>query len=133
MLDAPTIERIVREHSGDLEAASRAVVQAANRAGGEDNITAVLFEMAEGTAPSPEPDERTREMAQPDGDDEDTLHGEQRIEVPATDGHTPSPAIESDTMVVPAAEIEAAVSAPAPEPEAGLGRHLLALAVIVAL
>jgi serine/threonine protein phosphatase PrpC len=146
MVDGDAIEAILRTNRGDLEAASRALVQAANRAGGEDNITAVLFEMAEGSAPGPEPDERTREIAQHGDDDEDTLHGEQRIEVPATDGHTPSPAgpvsNPGDTMVVPAAEIEAAVAAPAQaaaepepdaEPEAGLGRRLLALAVIVAL
>ena len=45
----------------DLDGAAQALVQAANRAGGEDNITAVLFELVEGDGAADEPDERTRE------------------------------------------------------------------------
>jgi serine/threonine protein phosphatase PrpC len=44
MLDDDRIGQILREQRGDLDAASRALVEAANRAGGEDNITVVLFE-----------------------------------------------------------------------------------------
>ncbi|MBA2357324.1 MAG: Stp1/IreP family PP2C-type Ser/Thr phosphatase [Actinobacteria bacterium] len=60
-------------HRGDLDAAARALVDAANRNGGEDNITVVLFELAArlgDTAelpPAPVGPERA--------DDEDTLSG----------------------------------------------------------
>jgi serine/threonine protein phosphatase PrpC len=132
MVDGETIEGILREGRGDLDAAARELVKAANRAGGEDNITAILFEIVEGT-PSGEPDEQTREIALPH-DDEDTLHPE--------DGVMPPPSLEDaepaptavDTMVVPAADIEAAMAAQADEaPQAGIGRRFLALLVIAAL
>jgi protein phosphatase len=126
MVDGERIEQIVRENRHDLDAAARALVHEANRAGGEDNITAVLFEVVEGDAPS-EPDERTRELVTAPPDDEDTLHPE--------DGVEPPPPAASDTMVVPVEEIEAAVAAQEVEeaPQAGIGRRLLALLVILAL
>jgi serine/threonine protein phosphatase PrpC len=135
MVDGETIERILRDGRGDLDTTARELVQAANRAGGEDNITAILFEIVEGTQ-SDEPDEQTREIAVPRGptDDEDTLHPE--------DGVAPPPPLEDaepaptavDTMVVPAADIDAAMSAQADEaPQAGIGRRFLALLVIAAL
>lgn len=46
------------------DAAAEALVDAANRAGGIDNITVVLFEILEGDAPpAPEPDDDTMEQA----------------------------------------------------------------------
>jgi protein phosphatase len=122
MLDATEIERILLEHRADLDGAVKALVQAANRAGGEDNITAVLFEVVGGA----EPDEQTRELVV-SSDEEDTLHPEDGVA-------PPPPAAAVDTMVVPAAEIEAALAEEqeAP-PQAGIGRRLLALAVIIAL
>jgi serine/threonine protein phosphatase PrpC len=112
MVDGLEIEAIMREHRRDLEAAARALVNAANRAGGDDNITAILFELVESATPE-EPDERTREYADrtTSPDEEDTLHPEDRVPVPA----------------------EAAMAVDAPAPQAGLGKRLLALAVIVAL
>ena len=103
MVDGETIEAIVRDNRGDLAAASRALVQAANRAGGDDNITAVLFEMVEGEQPGAgEPDEQTREYAHA-VDDEDTLHPEDGVlPPPARDDETPSAV---DTMVVSAAAV----------------------------
>ncbi len=125
MVSGAVIERVLRENRGDLDAAARSLVKVANRGGGDDNITAVLFEMVEGDAPAAEPDERTREFALPDPDDEDTLHPE--------DGVAPPPP-RDDTMIVPAAEIDAALALQEPEtPQAGLGRRLLALLLIVAL
>jgi PPM family protein phosphatase len=112
MVDGVEIEAIMREHRRDLEGAARSLVNAANRAGGDDNITAILFELVEADGAG-EPDERTREYAdQPTSpDEEDTLHPEDRVPVPP----------------------EAAMAVDAPAPQAGLGRRLLALAVIVAL
>ncbi len=130
MVDAEEIEAVLQGHRSDLDAAAKALVQAANRAGGEDNITALLFELVDGEPT--EPDERTRELVVPI-DEEDTLHPEDGIVPPSpTNGSAPAPA---DTMVVSAADIDAAVAAPElPEPpQAGLGRRLLALAVIAAL
>ena len=137
-VDGGEIEQIISRHRGDLEAGARSLIDAANRGGGEDNITAVLFAVgADG-----EPDERTREYAIPvvhdaSPEDEDTLHPEDNVTLPAEalDGHAPI----DDTMVVSAAalaearESAAAVAAAPTEPEAGLGRRLLASLVILAL
>jgi protein phosphatase len=128
MVDTEQIEAIMKTHRDDLDAAAKGLVQAANRAGGEDNITAVLFELVDGEPSATEPDEATREIRLP-LDDEDTLHPE--------DGVLPPPAApaSTDTMVVAAADIDAAIAASesTESPQAGIGRRLLALAVIVAL
>jgi serine/threonine protein phosphatase PrpC len=118
MVDGTTIEAILREHRANLAEAARSLVLAANRAGGDDNITAILFELVEGADTAGEPDERTREYAT-SPDEEDTLHPEDAV--------APPPAAE--TSVEPAVRQSEETSAP----QAGLGRRLLALAVIVAL
>jgi PPM family protein phosphatase len=134
MVEFQDIEAILRKHRADLESASRALIQAANRGGGEDNITAVLFAVEDGEPGdhAGTPDEHTRERAQLP-EEEDTLHPEDGIA-------PPPPAPAGDTMVVPASEIEAAVAPQAgaesvePDaPQAGIGRRLLALLVILAL
>jgi PPM family protein phosphatase len=144
MVDFHDIEEILRGHRSDLAGASRALIHAANRSGGEDNITAVLFAVDEGeaeTAPS-EPDEQTRELAVP-LEEEDTLHPEDGVQPPpvATE-EEPQVPTAVDTMVVPASEIQAAVAAheetehdvpQADVPQAGVGRRLLALLVIFGL
>ena len=109
MVDGIEIEAIMRDHRSDLDAAARALIQAANRAGGDDNITTILFELVE----TEEPDETTREYVEQEAspDDEDTLHPEDHVAVPP--------------------EALAAVDEQAPQ--AGLGRRLLALAVIEVL
>ncbi len=130
MVDASDIEEILRRNRTDLAAASKALIQAANRGGGEDNITAVLFAVDEG--PATEPDERTREFALPTQDEEDTLHPEDGVAPPPPASPAPNAV---DTMVVPAAEIDAALAAHEEQqaPQAGIGRRLLALLVILAL
>ena len=135
MVSANDIEEILRKYRSDLVAASKALIQAANRGGGEDNITAVLFAVEDGDAGAgtASPDEHTREFAFVP-EEEDTLHPE--------DGVAPPPSAPSavDTMVVPASDIQAAVAARTADentaqeaPQAGIGRRFLALVVILAL
>lgn len=127
MVDGEQIEAILKTHHDDLDGAAKALVQAANRAGGEDNITAILFELVDG-----EPDEQTRELTL-SSDDEDTLHPEDGVAPPPP--ATADASAPNDTMVVAAADIDAAIAAQGSSeaPQAGIGRRLLALAVIVAL
>ena len=86
MLGDEAILRVIQEH-GDIRPAAKALVRAANSAGGEDNITVVAFEITD------EPDERTMEMAAPlpsadeveDRDElEDTLTEADRVPTVAT-------------------------------------------------
>jgi len=132
-VDGETLEQILERNRDDLDAATRALIQAANRGGGDDNITAVVFRIDEGAtrAAAGEPDEQTREYTSA-VDEEDTLHPE--------DGVLPPPPADGvlsavDTMVIPAAEIRSAIHehAQTGAPQAGFGRRLLALGVIVAL
>ncbi len=80
------ILEIVEKHRDDLDRATKALVSAANRGGGEDNITVIAFAIAA------EGDETVRMPAAQS--DEDTLEG-----IPV-----PSPAV--DTMVVPPEQVE---------------------------
>ena len=138
MVTGETIEKIVRAHRDDLDEAARALVRAANQGGGDDNITAVLFEIVDGDGdrPAGEPDERTRELQVVSHDEEDTLHPEDGVAPPPRASEAVGEAVSPvDTMVVPAAEIAPPVAgdAQADSPEAGLGRRFLALLVIAAL
>jgi PPM family protein phosphatase len=93
MVAEDAILELVERNRGDMDAALRSLVGAANRGGGEDNITVVAFEISDGAAH----DGQTQEQALPAGyrarpvDDEDTL--DEADAVPAL-----------DTMVVPPAE-----------------------------
>jgi protein phosphatase len=138
MVDAGSLEEIVRRYREDLDAAAKALVQAANRSGGEDNITAILFEVVADEAPAADgPDQPTQEAAVTlptrDFDEDDTLHPEDHVQPPR-----PAPSAV-DTMVVSADELETGDTAVAPavpveeEIEVSLGRRLLVLLVIVAL
>jgi protein phosphatase len=105
MVEDEEILELVHEHRDDLEKAVKALVTAANRGGGDDNITAVAFRISTEAAPSTEdtvampaltgdetePDEQTREYANAE---------------PA----------RADTMVVPPGEIPEELAAPEPEP-----------------
>jgi PPM family protein phosphatase len=143
MVDFGEIEDLLRRHRHDLAGASRALIHAANRGGGEDNITAVLFSVEEGedaSAGAREPDEDTRELAL-QFDEEDTLHPEDGVAPPPPgeyDREESAVPAAVDTMVVPASEIDAALAQQREQeqedvPQAGLGRRLLALLVIVIL
>ena len=129
MVGDEAILRIVEENRQDLEAAARALVQTANRSGGEDNITVVFFEIAEDDAGVAD-DTKTLPMAAPAAsetlpEEEDTLSE-----------LDPVPAI--DTMVVSPERARelfgAAQQPPVAEPEPSLPPlarwALVALAVV---
>jgi PPM family protein phosphatase len=119
MVSDQAILRIVRDNRRNLSEAAKALVAAANRGGGDDNITAVAFRISTEAAPSTEdtvampaltgdegePDEQTREYAEID--------------------HDP----RADTMVVPPGEIpeELAAADGAPRPGADSSRVRLVL------
>jgi protein phosphatase len=127
MVAGEGIEEVLLANRGDLDGAAKALLRAANRGGGDDNITAVLFEIVGDDAAASEPDERTREYAR-SPDEEDTLHPEDGVPV-----ITEMPSAV-DTMVVSAEDVRSAFAPQEPEvPQAGIGRRLLALLVIVAL
>jgi PPM family protein phosphatase len=77
MVDDAAILDTVAENAGDLDRATKTLVAAANRGGGEDNITVVAFAIGEDAAgdlgdtatmaaiAEPEPDDETRETAAP--------------------------------------------------------------------
>jgi serine/threonine protein phosphatase PrpC len=56
MVDETTILDAVEQNRGDLKTAAKELVNAANRVGGEDNITVVFFELT-----APEPGEQTED------------------------------------------------------------------------
>jgi serine/threonine protein phosphatase PrpC len=70
MLDETAILELVERNRQDIDAALEALVRAANRKGGEDNITVVAFEIADDV---PDVAERTREHVLAPAEDEDTL------------------------------------------------------------
>jgi protein phosphatase len=71
MVDDGTILREVERNRDDLPAAAKALVRAANKGGGEDNITVVFFEIA--GAVGTQDTERTVALPPVEDDDEDTL------------------------------------------------------------
>jgi serine/threonine protein phosphatase PrpC len=125
MVDDALIRRTVEQHRRDLDEAARRLVAAANKHGGEDNITVVVFEIAGEEAP-PAPDEDTGELPAL-GDrpaDGDTLVGVER-----------EPAVQ--TMVVPpaaaAALVQPARRSPAQQRDATARRVLAIVAVLLAV
>jgi serine/threonine protein phosphatase PrpC len=93
MVDDARLGEILDRARADLDRAARELVDAANRAGGDDNITVVLFAFAGEAEPAPV--DETRPMPAVEDEpaaDEDTLDETDRV-----------PAI--DTMIVPASEI----------------------------
>jgi PPM family protein phosphatase len=111
MVSEESILSVVERNRDDIDDALRALVRAANKAGGEDNITVVAFEIADG---APARDGDTLEQARPavnGADDEVTL--------------TEADAVPTvDTMVVPAEEIQTELLAREEEDRATRRRHL---------
>jgi protein phosphatase len=121
MVEDEQILEVLHQHRDDLDRAVKELVSAANKGGGEDNITAIAFRIsAEAapnledtvampalTAPEDEPDEQTREYA------EDGVPGNET----------------GDTMVVPPEEIPATPE----DPQAKRVRLVLIGVVVLAL
>jgi len=84
MVEDEVILRTVEKHRDDLQAAAKALIRAANKGGGEDNITVVFFEIGDTAG---EPLEETAQYPALGGDghvdDEDTLDELDRV--PAVD------------------------------------------------
>jgi PPM family protein phosphatase len=117
MVDDEAILRTVEKHRDNLQAAAKALIKAANKGGGEDNITVVFFEIGEDTG---EPLEETAQyptlQEMESGADEDTLDELDRV-----------PAV--DTMVVPPEE--AGKFAEATKPKKTRSRVIPALLLIL--
>jgi len=95
MVEDDVILRTIEKNRDNLQTTAKALIRAANKGGGEDNITVVFFEIGEETG---EPLEETAQYPAlaPDGDgevDDDTLDELDRV-----------PTL--DTMVVPPGEAE---------------------------
>jgi PPM family protein phosphatase len=121
MVDVETITEIVARDQHDLRAAARALIKEANDRGGDDNITTVLFDVAEGV-----PDDDTVEAT--GAEDEDTLHPEDTVAIGEGDG---------DTSIITVDEIRSALEAEAgagtEKPRVPLWRWFASTLLIVAL
>ena len=96
MVEDREILRLVGEKRGDLDGLVKALIKAANKGGGEDNITVVAFEIGDASDPALEDTAVVQApTAEAEPDDEDTLT--EADSVPTV-----------DTMVVSVDEIAAA-------------------------
>ena len=103
MVSPRDVQSLLVANAGDLDAAARALVDAANAGGGEDNITVVLFQMAgREAAETVERPVAALPETEPE-DDEDTLSG-----------LDPVPAV--DTAVIAPAAVEEHFEQLEPEP-----------------
>ena len=110
---------VVEKHRDDLDRATKALVSAANRGGGEDNITVIAFSIAA------DGDDTVR-MDTPV--DEDTL---ERIPLPTVDTMVVAPAEVEEVFVEPgSAEAEAIVESTPISPAARIRLVLTMLALL---
>jgi protein phosphatase len=110
MVSEGSILSVVERNRNDIEAALRALVKAANRGGGQDNITVVAFEIAD----------------EPLAHDGDTREQARSVEAasPEEDTLTESDGVPVvDTGVISVDEIDAETSARADEESAARPRH----------
>jgi protein phosphatase len=128
MVDDREILRLIGEKRGDLKDLVKALIKAANKGGGEDNITVVAFEIGEASEVVPELEDTAVVPApspEPQSDDEDTLTEADRV-----------PTVE--TMVVTAGEIAAAYErepdqAPPPRRRRRFLTRVLSFLIVIAL
>jgi protein phosphatase len=85
MVDDETILREIERNRPNLGAAAKALVRAANKGGGEDNITVVFFEIAD----SADTHERTLTLPPVEADEEATLDELDRVPVVAVEDGQP--------------------------------------------
>jgi protein phosphatase len=88
MVDDRTIIKAIEKHRGNLDDAANALVGAANRGGGEDNITVVFFEVTDDAPDDTAITQQAPVVEASTSEDEDTLSGLEGV-----------PTV--DTMVVP--------------------------------
>jgi protein phosphatase len=84
MVDQATILDVVERHRPDLTEAAKELIGAANRGGGEDNITVIFFELAADPVPDDTADTARNAAIEGSEADEDTLDefdGEPVVEV----------------------------------------------------
>jgi PPM family protein phosphatase len=129
MIDEGLILEEVDRHRADLKAAASSLIAAANRGGGEDNITVIAFEIVEEGAEDAPAEDETRRMPaveEPaEDEEEDTL--DELDNVPAV-----------QTMVVSAADAEklrdlhaTEPAPPAAAPEGQARKRLLPILAIL--
>jgi protein phosphatase len=99
--------------SARLDEAARALIQAANRNGGDDNITAVLFRLDADDAPVVEP---SAAPPAPEPDLEDTLTGDESVAVPPEAPRAQTAVFSAEDIARLAASTEQGTPAPPPPP-----------------
>jgi len=124
MVGEREILELVELNRQDIDAALKSLVKAANRNGGEDNITVVAFDIAEGRALTHDGETRENVVPPPPRDEEDTLTEADAV-----------PAV--DTAVVSTAEIQAALEARQRQDRAkrrrSLRRRIVAWLAVIAI
>ena len=124
MVGEREIQELVERNRENLDAALRALVKAANRGGGEDNITVVAFEIAEEQALTHDGDTRESVLPVEARDEEDTLTEADAVPV-------------VDTAVISTEDIQAELDAEERRERAVRRRHLrrrvLAWLVLIAV
>src|SRR5437763_14022287 len=147
MVANPKILELVERNRGDLNAAAKALIAAANRAGGDDNITVVAFEIAapgDETVRLPSVPEPEAAEPEPEPEEEDTLT--EADEVPAVttmvikpedvarlaaQQQAPAPPAAAEPVEEPAPEPAVAPRAE-PEPEPSHRLRAVVIAVLIA-
>ena len=127
MVDDREILRLIGEKRGDLQSLVKALIKAANKGGGEDNITVIAFEIDDEDPAAPELEDTAVVAApsEPEPGDEDTL---------TESDHVPT----VDTMVVSVDEIASVYEreqkqAPPPRHRRRFVTRMLSFLIVIAL